>query len=167
MSKASRKRREQELWGRNKSQRKSTYSYSLGDPQVKSLADQERERLAALKRENGVKPLVQTKKKKSQVKSSGGATATIGRDRIGLYLEDALVGLFPPFLLTKRACRKAITSGKISCNGKRGTTSMRVILGDVIRFEPNGPRNGPSLAEKVKKKELWNGGGSSVRTLRK
>ena len=167
MSRASRKRREQELWGRKKSQEKGTDGYSLSGPQVKSLAEQEKERLAKLKRKNGSKPKVKTKKKKSPAKGSGGATAIIGRDRVGMPLEFAMVGLFPTLLKSQKACRRAIVNGKISCNGKKGTTSMRVTLGNLIRYEPNGPRNGPSLAEKVKKQELWNGGGSSVRTLRK
>ena len=167
MSRASRKRREQELWGRKKKKEKGTGGYTFGDPQVKSLMEQERERLAVLKRQNSTKPSAQTKKKKSPAKGSGGATATIGRDRVGMPLEFALVQLFPSLLKSQKACRKAIVDGKISCNGKKGTTSLRVNRGDLIRYDPNDPRNGPSLAEKVKKKELWNGGGSSVRTLRK
>ena len=167
MSRASRKRREQELWGRKKSQEKGTDGYSLSGPQVKSLAEQERERLAKLKRKNSSKPKVKTKKKKTHSKGSGGATAIIGRDRVGMPLEFAMVGLFPSLLNSQKACRRAIVDGKISCNGKKGNTSMRVTLGNLIRYHPNDPRNGPSLAEKVKKQELWNGGGSSVRTLRK
>ena len=60
------------------------------------------------------------------------AKATIGPDRADLRMQDALVGLFPQWLPSRKSCRKALDRGTVLLNGVRATTGRRVTPGDQV-----------------------------------
>lgn len=64
------------------------------------------------------------------------AHAPIGADRAGQRLQEALVGLFPLLLPSRKACRKAIDRGIVLLNGKTATTAIRVQEGDEVSLVP-------------------------------
>ncbi len=64
-----------------------------------------------------------------------GATAVIGPERNGQRMQEALVGLFPKWLPSRKSCRKAIDRGEIWCNGKPANTALRTCEGDQIQYK--------------------------------
>ena len=74
------------------------------------------------------------------------ASATIGADRVGLRLQEALVGLLPDWLPSRKSCRKALDRGDIRCNGQPAGTAQFVKEGDRIEYIPRNvvvPDPGP------------------------
>lgn len=67
------------------------------------------------------------------------ASATIGPDRAGLRMQEALVGLFPDQLPSRKSCRKALDRGDVQLNGHRTNTARRVKAGDVIALLLHAP----------------------------
>lgn len=69
------------------------------------------------------------------------ASATLGADRCGLRLQEALVGLFPDWLPSRKSCRKALDRGDVRCNGQLAGTALFVREGDRIDLclEPVDP----------------------------
>ena len=64
-------------------------------------------------------------------------------------MQEALVGLFPDWLPSRKSCRKAIDRGDIWCQGQRAHTALRVHTGDQVEFRPQpveapDPGNGPA-----------------------
>lgn len=64
------------------------------------------------------------------------ASATIDGDRDGLRLQEALVGLFPDWLPSRKSCRKALDRGDVQCNGAAAGTALFVRTGDRIAYCP-------------------------------
>ena len=61
-------------------------------------------------------------------------------------MQEALVGLFPAWLPSRKSCRKAIDRGEVWCNGKPAITATRVCEGDQIQYKPvpaEAPNPGP------------------------
>lgn len=74
------------------------------------------------------------------------ATASIGPERSGQRMQEALVGLFPNWLPSRKSCRKAIDRGDIFCNGQLASTALRVETGDRVEYRPEptkAPDPGP------------------------
>lgn len=65
-----------------------------------------------------------------------GATAVIGPKREGQRMQEALVGLFPTWLPSRKSCRKAIDRGEVWCNGNPASTALRTCEGDQIQYKP-------------------------------
>lgn len=65
--------------------------------------------------------------------------ATIEPDRAGLRMQDALVGLFPQWLPSRKSCRKALDRGMVELNGVQATTARRVTTGDHILLKLPSP----------------------------
>lgn len=63
------------------------------------------------------------------------ATAAIGPDREGQRMQEALVGLFPLLLPSRKSCRKAIDRGAVLVNGLPASTAVRVKTGDEITLK--------------------------------
>lgn len=133
-----------------------------GSPQIKTRSEQIREREEAQKAKAAKKPKHKSKKPKAVQRKNSSHVAVIGIDRVGKRLSQALVGLLPKVLRSGRERKQALASGLIFCNGEPAKASQRMRLGDKIKFEPRGR----GLAAKVKDKELWNGGGTSVPTVK-
>ena len=133
-----------------------------GSPQIKTRSEQVRERQEAQKAKAAKKPKHKSKKPKAGQRKNSNHVAVIGIDRVGKRLSQALVGLLPQVLRSGKARNQALASGLIFCNGKPAKASQRLRLGDTIKFEPRGR----GLAAKVKDQELWNGGGTSVPTVK-
>ena len=72
----------------------------------------------------------------TSAKEFAGATASIGPERSGQRMQEALVGLFPDWLPSRKSCRKAIDRGDIHCNGQRASTALRVEVGDRVEYRP-------------------------------
>ncbi|MDB4676076.1 RluA family pseudouridine synthase [Flavobacteriales bacterium] len=64
-------------------------------------------------------------------------TAKIGPERHGMRLQDALPGLFPSFLPSRKSCKKAIERGRIALNGVPSATARVVQTGDEIAYLPD------------------------------
>lgn len=62
------------------------------------------------------------------------ATARIDAEREGMRMQEALVGLFPDWLPSRKSCRKAIDRGEIRCDGHVATTALRVSEGQVVQL---------------------------------
>lgn len=60
------------------------------------------------------------------------ASASIAADRAGQRLQEALVGLFPMLLPSRKSCRKAIDRGEVLINGMPSGTAVRVKAGDTV-----------------------------------
>lgn len=76
------------------------------------------------------------------------AAASIGPKRTGQRMQEALVGLFPDWLPSRKSCRKAIDRGDIYCNGQPANTALRVQLGDHVEYRPEpamAPDPGPRV----------------------
>ena len=72
----------------------------------------------------------------TSAKEFAGANARIGPDRSGQRMQEALVGLFPDWLPSRKSCRKAIDRGEIHCNGNVAGTALRVETGDQVHYRP-------------------------------
>ena len=72
----------------------------------------------------------------TSAKEFAGANARIGPDRSGQRMQEALVGLFPDWLPSRKSCRKAIDRGEIYCNGIAAGTALRVETGDQVDYRP-------------------------------
>jgi len=69
---------------------------------------------------------------------------TIGPDRRDFRLQDALVGLFPILLPSRKACKKAIQRGQVLLNDAVASTAGRVKPGDTVSFCPKpAPKTSP------------------------
>lgn len=62
------------------------------------------------------------------------ASAHIEQDRVGMRLQEALVGLFPEWLPSRKSCRKAIDRGEVQCNGQPAGTALRMAEGDLVEY---------------------------------
>lgn len=62
------------------------------------------------------------------------ATARIDADREGMRMQEALVGLFPDWLPSRKSCRKAIDRGEVRCDGHTATTALRVSVGQEVQL---------------------------------
>ena len=70
--------------------------------------------------------------------------AKIASDRHGQRIQDALHGLFPTLLPSRKSCKKAIERGRIAINGVPSTTARRVQTGDEVVYLPdNAPPRPP------------------------
>ena len=69
------------------------------------------------------------------------ASASVGARQAGLRMQEALVGMFPMWLPSRKACRKALDKGLVELNGKRATTARRVAMGDHVTLmsDPSAP----------------------------
>ena len=72
----------------------------------------------------------------TSTKEFAAATARIGPNRAGQRMQEALVGLFPDWLPSRKSCRKAIDRGEIHCNGQVAGTALRVQAGDQVDYRP-------------------------------
>ena len=63
--------------------------------------------------------------------------AKIASDRHGLRIQDALPGLFPTLLPSRKSCKKAIERGRIELNGMPATTARKVQTGDEVVYLPD------------------------------
>ncbi len=63
--------------------------------------------------------------------------AKIASDRHGLRLQDALPGLFPALLPSRKSCKKAIERGQVTLNGIPTNTARKVQTGDEVVFQPD------------------------------
>ena len=61
---------------------------------------------------------------------------TVGSDLSDVRLQDALVGLFPQLLPSRKSCKKAIERGHVLINGKEASTARRVRPGDIVSYRP-------------------------------
>ena len=73
-------------------------------------------------------------------------TAKIGSERHGMRLQDALPGLFPSLLPSRKSCKKAIERGRIALNGAPSTTARKVKTGDEISCLADGTTPPPPSA---------------------
>lgn len=62
------------------------------------------------------------------------ATARIDAEREGMRMQEALVGLFPDWLPSRKSCRKAIDRGEVRCDGRTATTALRVSKGQEVQL---------------------------------
>ena len=76
------------------------------------------------------------------------ASASIGPERNGQRMQEALVGLFQDWLPSRKACRKAIDRGDIFCNGQLASTALRVEVGDRVEYRPE-PTSAPDPGPRV------------------
>lgn len=69
------------------------------------------------------------------------ASAYVGAEKAGLRMQEALVGMFPAWLPSRKACRKALDKGLVELNGITATTARRVAAGDSITLlsDPSAP----------------------------
>ena len=67
----------------------------------------------------------------------------VPRDREGMRIQEGLVGLMEEVLPSRKACRKALDSGRVAVlRGSRwiiATTALRLEVGDRVRVEPHAP----------------------------
>jgi 23S rRNA pseudouridine1911/1915/1917 synthase len=63
--------------------------------------------------------------------------AKIASDRHGQRIQDALPGLFPTLLPSRKSCKKAIERGRVALNGMPTTTARKVQTGDVVVYLPD------------------------------
>jgi 23S rRNA-/tRNA-specific pseudouridylate synthase len=62
------------------------------------------------------------------------ATARIDAKREGMRMQEALVGLFPHWLPSRKSCRKAIDRGEVLCDGHIATTALWVSTGQEVQL---------------------------------
>lgn len=69
------------------------------------------------------------------------ASASVGAEKAGLRMQEALIGMFPRWLPSRKACRKALDRGLVELNGTTATTARRVAAGDSITLlsDPSAP----------------------------
>ena len=68
-------------------------------------------------------------------------------------MQEALVGLFPDWLPSRKSCRKAIDRGTIFCNGRLASTALRVEVGDRVEYRPEptmAPDPGPRVPRHIR-----------------
>ena len=60
------------------------------------------------------------------------ATARVDAKKAGLRIQEALPGMFPEVLPSRKSCRKALDRGDILLNGVVADTARRVQIGDTV-----------------------------------
>jgi len=68
---------------------------------------------------------------------------TVDASRQGFRLQEALVGMFPVLLPSRKSCKKAIEKGRILLQGKPAGTARFVQGGDVVTFLPQALQKAP------------------------
>ena len=68
---------------------------------------------------------------------------TVDASRQGYRLQEALVGMFPVLLPSRKSCKKAIEKGRILLHGKPAGTARIVQGGDVVTFLPQTLQKAP------------------------
>ena len=63
--------------------------------------------------------------------------AKILPERHGMRIQDALPGLFPNLLPSRKSCKKAIERGRVILNGVQATTARKVQTGDEVVYLPD------------------------------
>lgn len=79
---------------------------------------------------------------------------TVDASRQGIRLQEALVGMFPVLLPSRKSCKKAIEKGRILLHGKPADTARIVQGGDVVTFLPQtfqkAPHPGPGAPAQLR-----------------